>query len=185
MKAKVKVKHRDMKGKSYDIVRQVDSREGPLSYITLRYIEKYYEATIKWSDNGNIEDNKILKIGDFWDTGETVTLDDDDIFFYLESEEELESFKKNGHHEWTIIEVTKNFTRNDIQVDFNLSELEILNEGKSVEVYRNQNYRDGIWLGYCPINKGYILEYEMPNGRKFKNLVKNPFNTKEYTTKIK
>ena len=26
--------------------------------------EKYYEATIKWSDNGNIEDDKILKIGE-------------------------------------------------------------------------------------------------------------------------
>ena len=23
--------------------------------------EKYYETTIKWSDNGNIEDGKILK----------------------------------------------------------------------------------------------------------------------------
>ena len=62
--------------------------------------EKYYEATIKWSDNGNIEDGKILKIGDI---GE----DDDDIFFYLESEEELKYFKNIGHHEWTIIEVTE------------------------------------------------------------------------------
>lgn len=62
--------------------------------------EKYYEATIKWSDNGNIEDGKILKIGDI---GE----DDDNIFFYLESEEELKSFKNIGHHEWTIIEVTE------------------------------------------------------------------------------
>ncbi len=83
------------------------------------------------------------------------------------------------------LKYTERLTRNDILVDFSWREIEILNEGKDVEVYRNQNYRDGIWLGYCPINKGYILEYEMPNGRRFKNLVKNPCNTKEYTTKIK
>lgn len=70
-------------------------------------------------------------------------------------------------------------------IDFKLNEVEILNKGNHVEVYRNQAKRDGKWLGYCETNKGYILEYEMPSGRTFKNLVKNPFNTNEYTTKIK
>ena len=72
-----------------------------------------------------------------------------------------------------------------ILVDFALREVEIQNKGNYVSVYRNQAKRDGKWLGYCEANKGYILEYEMPNGRTFKNLVKNPFNTNEYTTKIK
>ena len=59
-----------------------------------------YNATIKWLDNGDIQDNMILKIGDIED-------DDDDIFFYLESEKEIESFKKEGSHEWVIINIEK------------------------------------------------------------------------------
>tara|TARA_R110002020_G_scaffold422383_1_gene631524 strand:+ start:390 stop:587 length:198 start_codon:yes stop_codon:yes gene_type:complete len=59
-----------------------------------------YNATIKWLDNGYIQDNMILKIGDIED-------DDDDIFFYLESEKEIESFKKKGSHEWVIINIEK------------------------------------------------------------------------------
>jgi len=59
-----------------------------------------YNATIKWLDNGDIQDNMILKIGDIED-------DDDDIFFYLESEKEIESFKKQGSHEWVIINIEK------------------------------------------------------------------------------
>ena len=58
---------------------------------------KRYKAVIKWLDTGNI-DWVVLKIGDI---GE----DDDDIFFYLESEKEIESFKKEGSHEWVIINI--------------------------------------------------------------------------------
>ena len=83
----------------------------------------------------------------------------------------------------TLKYITK--TNHKILVDFNLSELEILNEGRQLEVHRNQAFRDAIWLGYCEFNKGYILEYSMPNGRRFKNLVKNPFITNKYTTTIK
>ena len=61
---------------------------------------KRFVATIKWLDNGDIQDNMILKIGDIED-------DDDDIFFYLESEKEIESFKKKGSHEWVIINIEK------------------------------------------------------------------------------
>ena len=57
-------------------------------------------ATIKWLDNGDIQDDMILKIGDIED-------DDDDIFFYLDSEKELEEFKKEGVHEWIILNVVK------------------------------------------------------------------------------
>ena len=58
---------------------------------------KRYRAVIKWLDTGNI-DWVILKIGD-------IAEDDDDIFFYLESEKEIESFKKEGSHEWVIIKI--------------------------------------------------------------------------------
>lgn len=56
-----------------------------------------YDATIKWLDNGNIED-VIIKVGD-------VEEDDDDIFFYLESESEINDFKQKGAHDWVILEV--------------------------------------------------------------------------------
>jgi hypothetical protein len=57
-----------------------------------------YLATIKWADNGDIREDMILKIGDI---GE----DDDEIFFYLDSEEEIEEFKKIGAHEWVILDI--------------------------------------------------------------------------------
>tara|TARA_Y100000401_G_C8128765_1_gene129003 strand:- start:62 stop:280 length:219 start_codon:yes stop_codon:yes gene_type:complete len=59
-----------------------------------------YRATIKWLDNQEIVDDMILKIGD-------IEEDDDDIFFYLEDEKEIESFKKEGSHEWVIINIKK------------------------------------------------------------------------------
>ena len=59
-----------------------------------------YTATIKWLDNGDIQDDMILKIGE-------IEEDDDDIFFYLEDAAEIESFKKEGSHEWVIIDVIK------------------------------------------------------------------------------
>ena len=58
---------------------------------------KRYKAVIKWLDTGNI-DWVVLKIGD-------ISEDDDDIFFYLESEKQIESFKKEGSHEWVIIKI--------------------------------------------------------------------------------
>ena len=59
-----------------------------------------YRATIKWLDNQEIVDDMILKIGD-------IEEDDDDIFFYLEDEKEIDSFKKEGSHEWVIINIEK------------------------------------------------------------------------------
>ena len=57
-------------------------------------------ATIKWLDNGNIQDDMILKIGD-------IEEDDDDIFFYLDSEREIDEFKREGIHDWIILDVIK------------------------------------------------------------------------------
>ncbi len=42
----------------------------------------------------------ILKIGN-------IEEDDDDIFFYLDSERELEEFKKEGVHDWVILDAVK------------------------------------------------------------------------------
>jgi len=66
---------------------------------------KRYIATIKWLDNGNIQDDMIFKIGDIED-------DDDDIFFYLEDENEMEYYKWEqgqieGNHEWVILSIEK------------------------------------------------------------------------------
>ena len=58
-----------------------------------------YNATIRWLDNGNIQD-VVMKIGE-------VGWDDDDIFFYLEDEKEIEEFKKEGSHEWVLLNINK------------------------------------------------------------------------------
>jgi hypothetical protein len=54
------------------------------------------EITIKWLDNGNIED-VVIKIGDYDEY-------DDDIFFYFQSEEEMNDYKKEGINDFIIIE---------------------------------------------------------------------------------
>jgi hypothetical protein len=56
------------------------------------------EITIKWLDNGNIED-VVVKIGDYDEY-------DDDIFFYFQSEEEMKDYEKEGIHDFIIIETT-------------------------------------------------------------------------------
>lgn len=53
------------------------------------------EITIKWLDNGNIED-VIVKIGDYDEY-------DDDIFFYFQSEEEMKDFEKEGINDFIIM----------------------------------------------------------------------------------
>ena len=63
-------------------------------------MSNYYNATIKWLDNENIQDDMIIKIGD-------IEYDDDDIFFYMDSEREIEEFKKEGSHEWIILDIVK------------------------------------------------------------------------------
>jgi|TARA_R100000544_G_scaffold16631_1_gene7916 hypothetical protein len=58
-------------------------------------------ATIKWLDNGNVQDDMVLKIGE-------IEEDDDDIFYYLDSEIELEELKKEDIlNEWVILDVVK------------------------------------------------------------------------------
>ena len=58
---------------------------------------KVYSATIQWHDNKEIRDHMFIKIGD-------IEYDDDDIFFYMESEEELKEAYKDDFHEWKILE---------------------------------------------------------------------------------
>ena len=59
-----------------------------------------YIATIKWLDNQEIQDAMIFKIGD-------IDEDDDDVFFYLEDESEIDEFKKEGVHEFIILNINK------------------------------------------------------------------------------
>ena len=59
---------------------------------------RYYIASIQWQDNKNIQDGMILKVGD-------IEEDDDQVFFYLEDDSEIEEYKKDGVHEWKIIDV--------------------------------------------------------------------------------
>ena len=61
-------------------------------------MSKYFNATIKWLDNGNIQDDMTIKIGRIED-------DDDCIFFYLEDESEIELFKIEGTHECCILDI--------------------------------------------------------------------------------
>ena len=58
---------------------------------------KVYSATIQWHDNKEIRDHMFIKIGE-------IENDDDDIFFYMESEEELKEAYKDDFHEWKILE---------------------------------------------------------------------------------
>ena len=67
-----------------------------------------------------------------------------------------------------------------ILVDFIIREVQILLKNKSVQVWRNQAYRDGQFVNYSD-KYGYVIEYEMPNGKVFRNVVKNPFDTNDYT----
>ena len=57
-----------------------------------------YIATIKWLDNQEIQDAMIFKIGD-------IDEDDDDVFFYLEDESEIDEFKKEGVNEFIILNI--------------------------------------------------------------------------------
>jgi hypothetical protein len=63
-------------------------------------MSKYYNATIQWLDTYEINDDMIFKIGDIED-------DDDDVFFYLDSEKEIEEFQKQGSHEWRILSINQ------------------------------------------------------------------------------
>jgi hypothetical protein len=66
-------------------------------------------------------------------------------------------------------------------VNFTLNEVRLCIDGNHVSVYRNQGVRYGNWIGYKK-GKGYALSYEMPNGREFINICKNPYKLDEYTT---
>jgi len=56
---------------------------------------KLFNATIQWHDSKEIRDYMFIKIGN---------VDDDDIFFYMESEEELQEAYKDDFDEWKILE---------------------------------------------------------------------------------
>lgn len=89
------------------------------------------------------------------------------------------------------IEHTAVIIKEVILVDFNIDEVQIIFDNNNVEVYRNQGHREGYFVNYSP-KYGYAIAYIMPNGKVFRNVVKNPFDTsnykaiskKEYTNKF-
>jgi len=60
-----------------------------------------------------------------------------------------------------------------------MREVQMLVQNDEVQVFRNQAYRDGYFVNYSSVH-GYVIEYSMPNGREFRNVVKNPFDTDNY-----
>ena len=67
-----------------------------------------------------------------------------------------------------------------ILVDFLMREVQLLVQNDEVQVFRNQGYRDGYFVDYSA-KHGYVIEYSMPSGVTFRNVVKNPFDTDNYT----
>jgi hypothetical protein len=59
-----------------------------------------YSATIQWLDNGNIEDVVI--------TTKELHEDDDNIFFYFQSEDEIKEYMEADKHEFKILDYTLN-----------------------------------------------------------------------------
>lgn len=70
-----------------------------------------------------------------------------------------------------------NLNGRNILVDFNIREVQLIIP--YVKMQRNQANRDGEFVSY-EHKIGYTYSYEMPNGRVFKNLLKNPLNPNEY-----
>ena len=64
-----------------------------------------------------------------------------------------------------------------ILVDFTMREVKFLLD--DVQVFRNQGFRNGYFVNYSQ-SQGYVIEYSMPNGNQFRNIVKNPFDTDNY-----
>ena len=58
-----------------------------------------YIAVIKWHDTGEIMEYRV-KVG-------STSNNDDQIFFYFQSEEELEDFKKEDHGEFVVLEAVR------------------------------------------------------------------------------
>ncbi len=61
---------------------------------------KEYTATIKWLDSQEMQD-VIIKVGD-------VDENDDNIFFYFDSENEIEEFKIEGVNDFVIVDFLPN-----------------------------------------------------------------------------
>ena len=57
----------------------------------------YYSASIRWRD-GEVCEGYIFKVGDIGEGD-----DDDNVFFTVESESEMESFKKEGVEDFVVL----------------------------------------------------------------------------------
>ncbi len=64
-----------------------------------------------------------------------------------------------------------------VLVDFNINEVQLIIP--YVKLQRNQANREGVFVSY-EHKIGYTYEYEMPNGKSFKNLLKSPLEPNKY-----
>ena len=62
-----------------------------------KMMRKLYRATIQWHDNKSIEDDMLIKIG-------AIEEDDDNIFFYIDNEQELKEAYRDDFDEWKILD---------------------------------------------------------------------------------
>jgi hypothetical protein len=70
-----------------------------------------------------------------------------------------------------------NLSGQTILVDFNVDEVQVvLNH---ISLFRNQGERDARFVSYTH-KRGYVFEYAMPSGKRYRNLIRNPFNTSDY-----
>lgn len=61
----------------------------------------YFEATIRFFDNGDIVEGMIFKNGDFDEN------DDDGVFYYIENDNDMDKLKENGVLDFIILSYEK------------------------------------------------------------------------------
>lgn len=63
-------------------------------------MSKYFEATVKFIDNGDVVEGMIFKNGDFDEN-------DDDVFYYIENDNDMDKLKENGVLDFVILSYEK------------------------------------------------------------------------------
>ncbi len=94
------------------------------------------------------------------------------------------SYRDMRGNEYQVREVVSNrvtleykLSGQTILVDFNIDEVQVV--FSSVPVLRNQAERDARFISYTH-KRGYVVEYAMPSGKRYRNLISNPFNPSDY-----
>lgn len=80
------------------------NRSGSILIQTLKaYFDmaKYFNVTVKWNDDKTVEEDLVFKLGD-------VGVDDESVFYYIQSESELKDMMKyNENDDFVILNYTQ------------------------------------------------------------------------------